>query len=564
MRLPWSRLVHVLRPHRGLLSMGAVAGALAALAGAGLLATSTWLIQRAAEQPPVLALLVAIVAVRALALVRAVARWGERTATHAVGLAVVRDLRARTVRDLVPRVPEGLPGHPAQVLERVVGDLAVVEQALVAGIVPLLAAAVTGITAVAVTAVLDPAASALLAVGLLLAGVAVPAAARRSGGGPRQALAAARDDLVATVADLVAEAPELDVAGIRDDADDRAVGRAECRLAHRHAAIAPTMMTVVGATVAAVAAAAVGAVGRGDLAGVALGAVILLALGAFEPLFDAPLAVERLDEARRAWGRLDAITSAPPPVRDAVTGLSVVPVVPVVADHVAVRRPGAPSDVLADVDLRLARGARIALTGPSGAGKSTLAATLVRFLAPRHGRVTYAGRDGDDLGGDAVRGAVGLAAQDAHVFPTTVAANLRLAAPNASAADLMRALDVVGLGEWVADLPQGLDTRLGADASHLSGGQRRRLAVAQLLLAERDVWLLDEPTAELDPATGRTLVSSLLAVAGERPVLLVTHARHGVGACDGVVTLVAGRVSHRTDRPAPPPTVVGGASGGLR
>ncbi|HEY7621479.1 MAG TPA: ABC transporter ATP-binding protein, partial [Solirubrobacteraceae bacterium] len=185
-----------------------------------------------------------------------------------------------------------------------------------------------------------------------------------------------------------------------------------------------------------------------------------------------------------------------------------------------------------------------------GAGKTTLAELLVRFRDPVAGAVALGGVDLRHAAQDSVRAAVCLGAQDAHLFAGTLAENLALARPGATGAELERALRRVGLGPWLASLPGGLQTLLGEDGAKVSGGQRRRIAAARLLLSPAPFLVADEPAAHLDPEGAEGLMVELAGEARSgRGVLVIAHEPHGLDAYDDVLTLSAGGLAVLSARP---------------
>jgi ABC-type multidrug transport system fused ATPase/permease subunit len=195
--------------------------------------------------------------------------------------------------------------------------------------------------------------------------------------------------------------------------------------------------------------------------------------------------------------------------------------------------------VLDGFSFRLDPGRRIALMGPSGSGKTTVTNLLLRFLDPELGRVTIAGRDIREFRQEDVRSTFALAGQDAHVFDSTIRENLLLVRRDSTDEDLMWALAQARLAEWVASLPDGLDTLVGEEGMELSGGQRQRLVLARALLSRAPVLLVDEPTAHLDPVTAKAVVRDVLTAADGRSVLLITHRPEGLDLVDEVVELPA-------------------------
>ena len=205
------------------------------------------------------------------------------------------------------------------------------------------------------------------------------------------------------------------------------------------------------------------------------------------------------------------------------------PVTELAVDALAAGWPGGP-DVLRDLTATAAAGTGwLVVRGPSGSGKSTLLAVLMASLRPRAGSYAVAGVPTQQLAGDDLRAQMAWLPQEAHVFASTIRANLALAAPSGElsgpegAARMRDALVATGLGGLLAGLPDGLDTAVGAAGTSLSGGERRRLAAARALLADRDVVLLDEPTAHLDAPTADALIRDLRKSLAGRLVVCVTH-----------------------------------------
>ncbi|MYX88093.1 MULTISPECIES: thiol reductant ABC exporter subunit CydD [unclassified Streptomyces] len=541
------------REARGRLILSLVLGSLALGSAVGLMATSGYLISRASQQPPVLYLMMAVTATRAFGIGRAVFRYAERLVSHDVVLRMLADTRVAVFRRLERLAPAGLRGtRRGDLLSRLVADVDALQDYWLRWLLPAGWAALVSTVSVLFMTWLLPAAGAVLAIGLLAAAVGVPLV---SGGFARRAerrLAPARGALATRVAEVLTGTGELTVAGAlahrtaRTGDADRELTQIRARGAAANALGAGLTAVITGLTTVAAAYVGIRGVSAGALDGVALAVVVLTPLAAFEAVTALPLAVQFRQRVRRSAERVHEVLDAPVPVTEPeAAGPAPESPFPMELRGVAARHPGQARDALTGIDLTVTEGRRIAVVGPSGSGKTTLAQLLLRFLDPRTGSYTLAGASAPGLDGDDVRRLVGLCAQDAHVFDSTLRENLLLADRSATEARLREVLGRARLLEWAETLPQGLDTPVGEHGARLSGGQRQRLALARALLAGFPLLVLDEPAEHLDLETADRLTADLLAATRGRTTLLITHRLAGLEAVDEILVLDEGRIVQR-------------------
>ncbi|WP_329553999.1 thiol reductant ABC exporter subunit CydD [Streptomyces sp. NBC_00696] len=538
---------------RGRLALALLLGSLALGSAVGLMGTSGWLISRASQQPPVLYLMVAVTATRTFGIGRAVFRYAERLVSHDAVLRMLADTRVAVYRRLERLAPAGLRDtRRGDLLSRLVADVDALQDYWLRWLLPAGVAVAVSVTTVGFTAWLLPEAGAVLAVGLLAAGAGVPlvtgAVARRA----ERRLAPARGALATRVTELLTGTAELTVAGALParTAEARRADGVLTRIASRAAtatALGDGLTALVsGLTVAATALVAAQAVAAGRLSGVLTAVVVLTPLAAFEAVLGLPLAVQYRQRVRKSAERVYEVLDAPEPVREPERPRQAPATpFPLVVQGLAARHTGQDRDALAGLDLTLEKGRRVAVVGSSGSGKTTLAQVLLRFLDADAGTYTLAGVDAYALDGDEVRRLVGLCAQDAHLFDSSVRENLLLAKRDATEDELRAALERARLLDWADGLPEGLDTLVGEHGARLSGGQRQRLALARALLADFPVLVLDEPAEHLDLATADALTADLLAATEGRTTLLITHRLAGLEDVDEVIVLDEGRVVQR-------------------
>ena len=516
--------------------LAAVLAAVATLASAfALAAVSAYLVTRAWTMPPVLDLTVAVVMVRALGVSRGVFRWLERMLTHDVALRGVVSLRTSLFTALASRTDDALTRlRRGELLSRLGDDAQELGDHVIKAIVPALVAAVMLVVVLATFAPLSLPATAAMAASLLLAAVAAPRFAHRAAALTEQAVLTTRGDVTSHSLEILDDATSLRVDGRLDGAlarlaaaqaaHDAAIDRAARPAAFAAAAVPASMVLAVTGSLLAAGAAWT----AGDLSAGQIGILLLLPLSSFEASTALPAAATQHARSRAAAERLDALIgeggevdgSAPVPAERPATATLTA------RDLTAGWSAEAPC--VRGLDLDLAPGSRLAVVGPSGSGKSTLLATLAGLLAPLRGEVST---DAASL-----REAVTMFAEDGHVFATTLRENLRVVRGDLTDEEALAALAAVGLDDWLASLPHGLDTMLGPDVTTVSGGERRRLLLARAVVRRGPVLLLDEPTEHLDTARGDALLAALLTpgdeslVPASTTVVVVTHRPEAVPA----------------------------------
>lgn len=524
----------LLRPRLPRLVLAGALGVLSLCSALALAGVSAWLITRAWQMPPVLDLTVAVVGVRALAISRGVLHYCERLAGHDAALRAAGTAHAQIYRRLARGPVEGAARwHSGELVARVGADVDAVADVLVRALLPIGVAAVLSVVATVAIAVISPAAAAVLAGCLLIAGVVAPWLSARA--------AAAQEDVARQhlaerdVASMLAldHAPELRIAGrlpavIAESQRRQRSWAAAVDAAARPAAVATAMPTAaIGVSVLGALVAGIGL--AGTVAPTTVAILMLLPLSAFEATTALPAAAIQLTRSRIAARRL--IEVAPPEQAPVAAHPHPVAGRRLRADV----RCGHREDHAVRVRLDLAPGDRLAITGPSGAGKTTLLMTVAGLLAPRGGQVDLDGTALQELPEDRLRAAVGFFAEDAHLFATTVRDNLLVVRGDCHDDELVAALDRVGLGRWLAGLPDGLATVLPGGAHDLSAGQRRRLLLARAMLSPARIVLLDEPTEHLDAADADDLLRAVLQSPGlfgaERTVVVATHHLPGGARC---------------------------------
>ena len=539
------RLLSLTEASRSRIALAVAFGTLTVVFGIGLMATAGYLISRAAERPAILSLTVAIVGVRFFGLARPVVRYFERLSSHDVALRALGRVRVRVYERLERLAPTQLVSNRrGDLLARLISDVDSLQNLHLRGIAPPLVALCASTAAVGAAAAFLPAAALVLAAGLLVGGLIVPAVAAGLARHASRREAAARGELTSELVETLAGSAELVAFGCEKErlrglqAADRKLVRIARRAALADGTGDALRLLVMGATVVGVLAVSVSAHTGGNLNRVLIATLALLALASFEAVQPLPEAVRELGATLAAGRRILELSDREPSIVDPEEPLPApTPPFTVALESVRVRYAPRERPALNGFSLRLEPGKRVVLLGRSGAGKSTVANLLLRFIDPERGYVTIAGEDIRRYRQEDVRRVVAVADQDAHLFSASIRDNVRLGRPDATGAELERALRSARIWDWIESLPEGLDTLVGEEGRELSGGQRQRIVLARALIVDAPILVLDEPTAHLDPPTAEALIKDIFAAAGERSVLLITHRGEGLDLADELVVL---------------------------
>ena len=527
-------LTHLLRRvpgGPGRLALAALLSVCATGASVALLATSAWLLSRAAEHPPVMFLLVAATAVRTFGTSRGVFRYAERLAGHDVALRMQSALRLATY-DTLSRTTL-LGRRRGDLLMRVTADVEAIMDVIVRVALPFISATVVLLGTSLILTVFDPASAAVLLACSLVAGLVLPWLAGRWSHRADASRVPARADLANQVAQMSTSALDLvayDAAAAELDTLSRLDARlraAEARSAWTQGLAAGGQLVVMGLAVAAALLLGGQAMLRGDMPARDLALLCLTPLALHESFGDLTKAAQTLTGARFGLARIVELLTSPPvgrgdrPTDDVPAATTEVATSADDGNSAAGPAMGTPSvlslrdltigwpghdPVLCGLNLDVAPGGRVAVTGASGIGKTTLAATVLGLIPPVAGDLDATGR-------------IGYLAQDAHIFGTSVAENVRIGNPHATDEQIAAALARAGLPQLSPD------RLIGEGGTALSGGEARRVALARLLVAERwpDLVILDEPTEHLDQPTAAALLDDLWAALGETALLAITH-----------------------------------------
>lgn len=549
-----------LRPYRYRALFAVFLSVLTVSSHIGLMATSAYLLARAALHPPILDLMVAIVGVRFFGVSRAVFRYFERYFSHDVTFRILGRIRVMVYRSLEPLAPAKLMHwRSGDLLNRIVGDIEIQQNLFLRVLVPPLVAIMVLLGYGLFIARFDVRFSFILAALFLVSGVGIPFLIRGLSMGTGKEWVTKKALLQTQIMDMIQGMPELLAFGqvelfmakMRQTQEE--LGVLQRKMAHFSGLANALMGIMMNFGLWSVLVLGVLLVEGNRMNGVYLGMLTLGVLSSFEAVSTLPMAWQTLEETQAAADRIwelmqikAEMVEVPVHVTEDLSAQSLDSL-----DN-GIRVSGLSFQykddeplILENISFEVQNRGRIGIVGPSGAGKSTIVHLLERFWDYPAGDIFLGGRSLKKYSAEAVRERIGVVSQKTHVFHATIKENLLLAKPSASDDELEAACRHAKIHDFILSLPGGYEHVVGEDGLKLSGGQRQRLAIARVLLKNAPILILDEATSGLDPVTERDVMQDVYELMKGRTTIVISHHLPTVMDLDEIFVLERGKIVER-------------------
>jgi len=541
------RLISFILPFWPQVLLSILLGALTIGASISLMSTSAYLISMAALHPSIAEIGVAVVGVRFFGISRGVFRYLERLASHSLTFKVLAKLRVWFYQAIEPLAPARLvSSRSGDLLNRVMADVETLDNFYVRVLAPPLVAVVVVVGVTIFMSLFSAILGLVLALFLTAIGAGLTILALGLNRKPGRRLTEERALLRADLIDMVQGLADLTAFGQVKSYKQRiqTVGEGfsdlQMRLARFGGLQSGLNSLLTGIGVWLMLYLAIPMVTAGEIKGVHLAVIVLAAMASFEAVQNLPQAAQLLESNLQSAQRLFEMADTAPAVatpdkplpRPASANLQIRDL----------RFAYENEDVLNGIDLDLPAGRKIAIVGPSGAGKSTIAKLLMRFWEFERGDILLDGQDIRRYSPVDARRMFSLVSQETYLFNASLRENLLLAQPKASQDEIELACQQAELHQFIQGLPAGYDTLIGERGAQFSGGERQRVAVARAILRNAPMFILDEPTANLDTITERRLVETLQRVTTAKSILWITHRLVGLENMDEILVMDKGRV----------------------
>lgn len=537
------KLVGLVRPLAGFMALAILLGLLGQLCATAITVIGGQAVLRILHPEWSMSVAPLFVACIVCGFARGFLRYGEQTCNHYIAfklLALIRDKVFGALRRLTPAKLEGR--DRGNLITVITSDVELLEVFYAHTISPICIATLFGVVLVGFIGAHHWALGVLALVAYVTVGVILPLATSKASGSEGAAFRSASGDLATFVLDSLRGLPQILQYGCGDarmaELERRSAGLSAHeerlkRVAARNNALTGAVILLFDLCMLGASAALLGFDGC---------LICTLALmSSFGPFVALSALGSTLQQTFAAGNRVLDILEEEPLVCDITgeapcgtfTGAGLEEVTFAYGDET----------VLRDVNMAIPQGRILGIQGPSGSGKSTICKLLMRFWEAGSGRVSVSGRDINRINTNDLRDLESYVTQETHLFHDSIAANLRIAKPDATPAQLEEACRKASVHDFIMSLPQGYDTPVGELGETLSGGERQRLGLARAFLREAPFMLLDEPTSNLDSLNEAMVLKALAEGRGERTVVLVSHRASTMGIADEVYRMDSGRVS---------------------
>lgn len=538
------KLLHYAKDHKLQFAGALLLAGATIVTGIGLMSASGYLISRAAQRPMLVDLFMVTAAVRFFGISRAVVRYFERVVSHDLTFRILSDMRSLLYRKLDSRSLTWLMGRRAgDLLSRLVTDVETLQHAYLRIITPAVTAIAISLLTFALLWFFDPRLALITLLFLVLSGVATPLLAIRLAKGSGSKEVNLNAGLKTYLVDRLQGLQELTWLGQQQKTveDVTEIQQRLDSLQHKNAGISGMIEGLHNLAahlgMFAVLILSIPLALSGAIPGVMLAMITLGVLSSFEAVQNLGNAFHHIGDYQEAAARIAAVSEKPQVASETKHITEIPSQYDIVFKDVSFSYE-AEYITLKDINFEVKQHAKVAIVGPTGSGKSTLVNLMLRFWDPQEGKIMLHDADICNLAVDELRSLFAVVSQDAYIFNRSLRDNLLLAKPAATDDQLKAALEKAGLSPFGNDL----DLVLGNYGMRLSGGERRLVALARALLKDAPIWILDEPTANLDVNTEQKILDTIRSAAGTRTMIMITHRLLNMEMMDHIIVMNRGRI----------------------
>jgi ATP-binding cassette subfamily C protein CydC len=556
MSVTLKKLFNLISPYIGRMTAAISLGFLTIASGIGLMSTSAYIIARAALQPPLAELQVAIAGVRAFGIGRGLLRYAERLVSHDAALRILSHLRVWIYDHVEPLESSRFESYRSgDLLARLISDVNTLENFFVRALAPTAVAIGTLVTMTIFMGAFHSRLALIFFIFFLLDLFFIPLMSFHWTGRIGTKLVLLRSDMFTSILD-----------GLQGSADLIAFNQTEKYQTEIHETMqkyhqaqhlsawasgfsSALSVSIASLSVIGLIIAAIPIIQSGSLSGIDLAVLVLANFASYEAAFALPNAYQELNLDIAAGTRIFDLTESTKS--------------PSATENQTFERRSSPPEVhiraltytyrdrldpaLHDLSFTIQPGDSIAIVGPSGSGKTTLVDLLMQFQPAAQGQILIDGRDIRSFDPQSIRQIFSVIPQRAYLFHTTLRENLLLGQPGATDTQLIEALKSAQSLELLDQLPSGLDTQVGEHGYQLSAGERQRISIARALLKDAPILILDEATSHLDAETEARLWRSLNSILGNRSSLIISHRLIQLERCTQILVLDKGQTIQRGD-----------------